>query len=235
MNAHPALVEGLLLAVELFVVGLYAGIHWFNYLGGLPALRDLERAETFVDFWQNVDRYMGARMRIFGPAVLVSCILPMLWFAAERNWWVAGGEMVVLALLLADVATAIVGNVPINAAIQSWRLDAIPESWRDVRGALLRYFRLRGALSLATTLPRAGHDGQVGDANRAVLAGEGRRLATALLLGEAADPVIARIVDGDLTPEFDSQAPRAGKERIAHRVLRPRCAGLAQLVRPPVA
>jgi hypothetical protein len=57
--------------------------------------------------------------------------------------------MVVLALLLADVATAIVGNVPINAAIQSWRLDAIPESWRDVRGALLRYFRLRGALSLA--------------------------------------------------------------------------------------
>ena len=82
MNSQLALIESVLLAAEVFVVGLYAGIHWFNYLGGLPALQDL-------------------------------------------------------------------GNVPINVDIQSWRLNAIPGRWRDVRGALRRYFRFRGALSLA--------------------------------------------------------------------------------------
>ncbi len=149
MNSpHPPL-DGVLLATQLFVVGLYAGIHWFNYLGGLPALQDLERAGTFVDYWQNVDRYMGRRMRVFGAILLASCALSAIWFGVRQQWTVAAGLLLTLALLLADVVVAVCGNVPLNERIQSWRVDAIPGEWRDVRGALVHHFRLRGVISLA--------------------------------------------------------------------------------------
>lgn len=145
---HPPL-DGVLLAAQLFVVGLYAGIHWFNYLGGLPALQDLERAGTFVDYWQNVDRYLGRRMRVFGPVLLTSWVLSVSWFAVGQQWKVAAGLLLTLILLLADVVVAVSGNVPLNERIQSWRVDAIPGEWRDVRGALVHHFRLRGVVSLA--------------------------------------------------------------------------------------
>ena len=66
------------------------------------------------------------------------------------------------------------------------------------------------------------------------LAREGQRLVAALRLRRPADAVLPGVVDGDRPVTRHREPPRAGEDRIAHVVLRPRRRRRAELRRPPV-
>ncbi len=76
---------------------------------------------------------------------------------------------------------------------------------------------------------------QAGDSNQAVLARECEGRAAGLLLREAADLVIERIVDRHLAVHFDRQVPGRCEVGIADVVLGTRCVGPPQISGPSVA
>ncbi len=60
---------------------------------------------------------------------------------------------------------------------------------------------------------------QAADADGAVLAGESQRVIATLLLRNAADLVVERVVDRGLAIDFDRQSARTGKDGVTDIVL----------------
>lgn len=63
------------------------------------------------------------------------------------------------------------------------------------------------------------HDRQAVDFDQPILTGQRERSTVALLLREPADLMIQRIVDRDLTTDFNRQAPGLGEVGVTHAVL----------------
>src|SRR5208283_4156046 len=80
-----------------------------------------------------------------------------------------------------------------------------------------------------------GDDGQARDRDGPVLTGEGERASCPLLLRDAADLVVERVVDGHVPIDLHGQPPRVGEVRVANVVLGAGPARETQARRPPVA
>jgi len=59
------------------------------------------------------------------------------------------------------------------------------------------------------------------------LADEGQRLIAGLLLGESRDPVLAGVIDADLTGLLNSKSPRARKKGVSQIILGTSGGGIA--------
>ena len=66
--------------LSLLLSGFYAGNGFFVAVGGNPAIR-LMSDRTFAEFWQHTDHYMAARMKIFGPLLLLTMFI--LWASSR--------------------------------------------------------------------------------------------------------------------------------------------------------
>lgn len=132
----------------VLVTGLYAGIHFFNLIGGLPALYRMTRPETFIEFWQNIDHFMAARMRVFGPLVLLVQLTSIILMAVDHRWVSMGLMIAGFGLTVADAIIAVRGNGPLNRRIQSWSLERVPVEWVQVRDEVARWFGARGVAAI---------------------------------------------------------------------------------------
>ena len=60
----------IILFFSALLSGFYAGTGFFVALGGNPAIK-LMTDRTFAEYWQHTDHFMAARMKVFGPLLLL--------------------------------------------------------------------------------------------------------------------------------------------------------------------
>jgi hypothetical protein len=98
---------------------------------------------TFAEFWQNLDHYMGARMPVFGPLLMISLLFSTILLFRESATLPAWLMMVALLVILGDLVFTLSVNHPYNKLIQSWNLDELPPDVRMIRDKVVDAFYIR--------------------------------------------------------------------------------------------
>lgn len=136
------------LGFTTFLSGLSGGIGFFTAMGGNPALVNLSD-RSFAEYWQQVDSFMGARMPVFGPLLMLSVLTStVVLFKEWRNlsfWCMLSAFIVVVC----DASFALHVNHPLNRLIQSWDLSNLPANVQDIKTQVIKAFNVRMVLMIS--------------------------------------------------------------------------------------
>ena len=98
---------------------------------------------TFAEFWQHTDHYMAARMKIFGPLLLLTILFGVLvllkHYRTSPFWFM----LIAFAILITDVIYSFTTNQPLNHLVQSWDIDKLPANAQDVKWQIVTAFNVR--------------------------------------------------------------------------------------------
>ena len=122
--------------------GFYAGTGFFGAMGGNPAIK-LMSDKTFAEYWQHIDHYMAARMKIFGPLLLLTLLFSVVVLAKEYrsgSFWLM---LTAFAILVTDVIFTFSTNHPLNHAVQSWDLNKLPSNVHQIKWSIVKAFDIR--------------------------------------------------------------------------------------------
>ena len=128
--------------LSLLLSGLYAGIGFFVAMGGNPAIK-LMSDRTFAEFWQHTDHYMAARMKIFGPLLLLTMLFGVLVLLKDyqtNSFWFM---LIAFAILVTDVIYILTTNHPLNHLVQSWDVNNLPSNVQDIKRQIVKAFNVR--------------------------------------------------------------------------------------------
>jgi uncharacterized membrane protein len=128
--------------ITTLLSGFYGGVGFFTAMGGNPALKRLSD-KSFAEYWQHIDFFMAARMKIFGPLLLLSFIITIVGLLPI--WQTPSFWLMVLALgvIIGDIAFTFSTNHPLNKLIQSWDLNNLPNNVAQVRQQVVKAFSYR--------------------------------------------------------------------------------------------
>ena len=138
---HNKLIE-FSLFLSALLSGFYAGTGFFVARGGNPAIT-LMSERTFAEFWQHTDHFMAARMKIFGPLLLLTLLSAVLLLSKEYrsgSFWLI---LMAFAVLVADILFIFSTNYPLNHLVQGWDLNNLPSNVDDVKGKIVKAFNIR--------------------------------------------------------------------------------------------
>jgi hypothetical protein len=132
---------------SLLLTGFYGGFGVFHLMGLLPAMQDLSDSHL-VAFWQAIDRYMGARMPIFGPILLLSVLFT--WINLRKQWQTKTFWLVAAALscILIDLWIAFTIDKPINVLLQTWDVAHPPADLSQYVQKTFTAFKIRCVLMI---------------------------------------------------------------------------------------
>lgn len=133
--------------VSSILIGFYGGIGFFGFMSFLPTLERLP-TQHLVSFWRLIDGYMGQRMRIFGPLMLLSLLITLGLLGSQWQslaFWLVGAALVVLVV---DVRIAIRENIPVNQAMQNREAVYSPEQLDAFRATMVKAFYKRSTLMI---------------------------------------------------------------------------------------
>lgn len=133
---------GIIFFFSTLLSGLYAGTGFFVAMGGNPSIK-LMGDETFAEFWQHLDYFMAARMKIFGPLLLLAMLLGVVVLLKERTTRSFWFMLAALVILVTDVVFTFSVNLPLNQLIQSWDLNNLPQNVQDVKWQVVKAFDIR--------------------------------------------------------------------------------------------
>lgn len=135
------------LFITVFMAALYAGTGFFVIMGGNPAILKMT-SKTFAEYWQHTDFYMHARMKVFGPLLMLSAIASLLFHLQWRTpvFWLL---LVAILVLILDVVMVFTTNHPLNELIQSWDLNNLPTNVQDIKQQVVSAFWIRSSLMIA--------------------------------------------------------------------------------------
>jgi hypothetical protein len=139
-----------LFACTTFLSGLYGGIGLFTAMGGNPAISRMS-ARTFTEFWKYTDHYMGARMPVFGPilllSVLASTVVMFVQYRQPACWLMLGA----LLVNVADVVMTILIHLPLNQQIRNWNMEQeLPANVADIQQRIVAAFDKRLVLMIVS-------------------------------------------------------------------------------------
>lgn len=138
---NTKIIEITLFAATL-LSGFYAGTGFFVAMGGNPAIK-LMSDHTFAEYWQHVDHFMAARMKIFGPLLLVTMLAATLVLLKEWRtpafWCMLIGTLIIIT----DVVLTIKTHMPFNQLIQSWDLSNLPANVQEIKLNVVHAFDRR--------------------------------------------------------------------------------------------
>jgi MFS superfamily sulfate permease-like transporter len=117
--------------------GFYAGTGFFVAMGGNPAIK-LMSDRTFAEFWQHTDHYMAARMKIFGPLLLLTMLFGVLVLLKEYRTTSFWFMLIAFALLVTDVIFTFTTNHPLNHLVQRWDVGKLPSNVEDVKWKIVK-------------------------------------------------------------------------------------------------
>jgi len=109
--------------------------------------------KTFVEFWQHVDYFMAARMKIFGLLLMLSILISLLLLIVNRHHTGTAPIFIMAAALatnIADLVFVLNVNHLLNHLIQSWSLYG---KWKVVKAFDMRKFMIS---SFVVVLIRVG-------------------------------------------------------------------------------
>jgi Domain of unknown function (DUF1772) len=130
------------LFLSTFLSGLYAGIGLFTLMGGNPAIKKMSNA-AFAEFWQQVDRYMAARMAVFGPVMMLSLVVSIVFLFLHRDILPAWLMIAALLIIVGDLAFTLSVNHPLNRLIQGWDLRHLPAHAGEIKWKVVKAFNIR--------------------------------------------------------------------------------------------
>jgi hypothetical protein len=130
------------LFLSTFLSGLYGGVGFFTIMGGNPAISRMSNP-TFAEFWQHIDHYMGARMPVFGPFLILSLLLSTFLLFREAGALPAWLMLIALLVIIGDLVFTLNVNHPYNKLVQSWELDNLPADVRMIRDKVVAAFYIR--------------------------------------------------------------------------------------------
>jgi MFS superfamily sulfate permease-like transporter len=129
--------------------GFYAGTGFFVAMGGNPAIK-LMSDRTFAEYWQHTDHFMAARMKIFGPLLLLIMLLGVVALLKEwrtSSFWFM---MAAFAILVTDVSFTLSTNHPLNSLVQSWDLNNLPSNVQDIKWKIVHAFNIRTVFMISS-------------------------------------------------------------------------------------
>jgi hypothetical protein len=136
------------LYLSVFLSGLYGGVGFFTLMGGNPSLRELS-SHTFAEYWQHIDSYMGARMPVFGPILLLSMLFTVITLFPLRSspsfWLMVLGFLIIVGDLVFTMST----NHPLNKLIQSWDLQNLPGNVKEIQRQVVHAFWYRSVFMIS--------------------------------------------------------------------------------------
>lgn len=139
--ANNKLIE-LTLFVAVLLSGFYGGTGFFVGMGGNPAIKLMSDA-TFVEYWQHTDYFMAARMKIFGPLLLLSMLLGIVALFKEYrtpSFWLM---VTAFIILITDLVFTLSTNHPLNHLLQSWDLNNLPDNVQQIKWQVVKAFNVR--------------------------------------------------------------------------------------------
>jgi Domain of unknown function (DUF1772) len=129
--------------------GFYAGTGFFVAMGGNPAIK-LMTDSAFAEYWQHTDHFMAARMKIFGPilllAMLISVIVLIKEFRTPSFWFI----LAAFVILVTDIVFTLSTNHPLNQVVQSWDLNNLPDNVQDIKWRIARAFDRRSIFMISS-------------------------------------------------------------------------------------
>lgn len=134
--------------ITILFLGFYGGTGFFVVMGGNPAIQKMS-AHTFAEYWQHTDHHMAARMKIFGPALLIYAFATTVLFYYHSGFTSFILMLGVMVILVADMIFIFNVNHPLNRTIQSWNLDELPGNVPQVRDKVFQAFRIRSVFMIA--------------------------------------------------------------------------------------
>jgi uncharacterized membrane protein YoaK (UPF0700 family) len=139
----------LALGLTTLLSGFYGGVGFFTYMGGNPTISGLS-VRGFAEYWQNIDRYMGARMPVFGISLLVSLLFSVIILSQDwrsPSFWLM---LIALLIIIVDIAFTLSTNHPLNKMIQEWNLDSLPPGVEFVKDKVVNAFKVRSSFMIGS-------------------------------------------------------------------------------------
>lgn len=122
--------------------GFYAGTGFFVAMGGNPAIKCMTD-QTFAEYWQHTDHFMAARMRVFGPLLLLVMLIAVIILINEYlqpSFWLM---LTALLMLITDIVFTVSTNHPLNRVVQSWDAGNLPPDVQEIKMKITRAFDRR--------------------------------------------------------------------------------------------
>jgi hypothetical protein len=107
---------------------------------------------TFAEYWQHTDHFMAARMKIFGPLLLLTMLSTVVLLLKEYrtgSFWLI---LLAFGVLVADIIFIFSTNHPLNHLVQGWDLDNLPSNVADVKEKIVGAFNVRLVFMISTFL-----------------------------------------------------------------------------------
>lgn len=137
------------LYITTLLSGLYGGVGFFIAIGGNPSLQKMSD-KTFAEYWQHIDYYMAARMKIFGPVMLVSFIITTIGLLPvyhTPSFWLMA---IALVIIISDVVFTVRVNHPLNRLIQSWDINKLPRDVGQIKWRVMHAFSYRQVFMISS-------------------------------------------------------------------------------------
>jgi hypothetical protein len=137
------------LFVLILLTGFYAGTGFFVAMVGNPTIR-LMSDRTFAEYWQHTDHFMAARMKIFGPLlllVMISGVILLLKDYRSPSFWFM---ILALSILVTDIIFTFSVNHPLNQLIQTWDLRQLPPDVKLIKYKVVKAFDKRTVFMISS-------------------------------------------------------------------------------------
>jgi len=129
--------------IALFLTALSMSVHFGTWLTERP-LRRTQSGALFVEVHKGRDDVAARVMPILGNAAILFLALGAYFARTVPAAFLL--SVVGLVLVIGDMVVTLKGNVPINRIIQTWRADAPPAQWSELRDRWERLHTIRTAL-----------------------------------------------------------------------------------------
>lgn len=157
MNQIINFIRPIALYLMILIAGIYAGLHFTGMMnplvfGIINFEGDLMNSVDWAKSWQITDKFMAARMGIFGPIILYGYIFTLILFI--KRWRSVVFWLIFLAfgLFIADVVLTINQQIPINRYIQNLDFQNLnPEQIKqisEIHPQVIQNFRGREIFSI---------------------------------------------------------------------------------------
>lgn len=131
-----------ILFLAVLLGGFYAGTGFFVAMGGNPAIKKMSD-RVFAEYWQHTDHFMAARMKVFGPLLLLCILSAVLVLLITSDMISFACMLAAFCLLLTDIIFTLSTNHPLNRLIQSWNLNKLPSDTHQVKARVVKAFNTR--------------------------------------------------------------------------------------------
>jgi len=141
--------SGLALFLSVILSGLYAGTGFFVAMGGNPAIKKMTD-RTFAEYWQHTDHFMAARMKIFGPLLLLCMLLALFVLLKEyrsASFWCM---LTACCIIITDIIFTLSANYPLNGIVQSWDLNNLPADVQTIKWRIVKAFNVRTVFMISS-------------------------------------------------------------------------------------